>query len=56
MNNFPIPLPPLEEQKEIVKKVDEMMKFCDELEKQSLETKESSENLMKSVLSEVFNK
>lgn len=50
------PLPPFEEQKEIVKKVDEMMKFCDELEKQSLETKENSENLMKSVLSEVFSK
>lgn len=50
------PLPPLEEQKEIVKKVDEMMKFCDELEKQSLETKENSENLMKSILSEVFSR
>jgi type I restriction enzyme S subunit len=49
------PLPPLEEQKEIVKKVDELMGFCDELEKQSLETKKNSENLMKSVLSEVFN-
>ncbi len=48
------PLPPLEEQKEIVKKVDEMMKFCDELEKQSLETKENSENLMKSVLQWCF--
>jgi hypothetical protein len=32
-----------------------MMKFCDELEKQSLETKGNSENLMKSVLSEVFS-
>jgi type I restriction enzyme S subunit len=50
------PLPPLEEQKEIVKKVDELMKFCDELEKQSLETKVNSENLMKSVLSEVFSR
>lgn len=46
----------LEEQKEIVKKVDEMMKFCLNLEKQSLETKENSENLMKSVLSEVFSR
>lgn len=56
LNNLIFPLPPLEEQKEIVKKVDEMIKFCDELEKQSLETKENSENLMKSVLSEVFSK
>jgi hypothetical protein len=31
------------------------MKSCDLLEKQSLETKKNSENLMKSVLSEVFN-
>lgn len=50
------PLPPLEEQKEIVKKVDELMSYCDLLEKQSLETKENSENLMKSVLSEVFSR
>jgi len=32
------------------------MKLCDELEKQTLETKENSENLMKAVLGEVFNK
>jgi type I restriction enzyme, S subunit len=50
-----IPLPPLEEQKEIVKKVDEMMKFCNDLEKQSLKTKENAESLMKSVLIEVFS-
>lgn len=56
LNNLIFPVPSLEEQKEIVKKVDEMMKFCDELEKQSLETKENSENLMKSVLSEIFSK
>lgn len=56
LRNAIIPLPPLEEQKEIVKKVDEMMKLCDFLEKQSLETKENSENLMKSVLGEVFSR
>ena len=50
------PLPPLEEQKEIVKKVDELMKYCNELEKQTLDTKENSENLMKAVLSEVFSR
>ena len=54
--NTLFPLPPLEEQKEIVKRVDEMMKLCDELEKQTLETKENSENLMKAVLGEVFSK
>lgn len=31
------------------------MSLCDLLEKQCLETKENSENLMKSVLSEVFS-
>jgi len=32
------------------------MKLCDELERQTLEAKENSENLMKAVLGEVFNK
>jgi hypothetical protein len=33
-----------------------LMKLCDELEKQTLEAKENSENLMKAVLWEVFEK
>jgi len=54
--NMPFLLPPLDEQKEIVKKVEELMVLCDKLEKQTLETKEDSENLMKAVLGEGFNK
>ncbi len=50
IENFIFPLPPLEEQKQIVQKVDELMKLCDELKKQTLEIKENSENLMKAVL------
>lgn len=56
LKNIILPLPPLEEQKEIVKKVDKLMKLCDELEKQTWEIKENSENLMKAVLGEVFEK
>lgn len=50
------PLPPFEEQKEIVKRVDELMRLCDELESQTNEIKDNSENLMKAVLWEVFAK
>lgn len=56
LKNTSLPFPPLSEQKQIVKKVDELMLLCDELEKQTLETKENSENLMKAVLGEVFSK
>lgn len=56
LRNFLYALPPLSEQKEIVRRVGEMMELCDELEKQTLETKENSENLMKAVLGEVFSK
>lgn len=39
VNSLPIPLPPLEEQKRIVNKVDELMKICDRAE-ESLRKKE----------------
>src|SRR5690606_37632350 len=32
LNEFPIPLPPLNEQKRIVAKVDQLMSLCDQLE------------------------
>lgn len=52
--DFVLPLPPLAEQHRIVAKVDELMKFCDWLEKQITEAKENGEKLMESVLGEVF--
>lgn len=51
---FLIPLPPLNEQKRIVAKVDELMKLCDDLEEQIRQSKEGSERLMQVVLQEAF--
>ncbi|MFW5846999.1 MAG: restriction endonuclease subunit S [Nanoarchaeota archaeon] len=51
-----IPLPPLPEQRRIVEKVDALMGFCDELEERIKENKESIEQLMNSVLREVFRR
>jgi type I restriction enzyme S subunit len=48
------PLPPLNEQKHIVEKVDELMALCDELERQIIETEQHSDNLQKAVLQEVL--
>ena len=50
----PFPLPPLNEQKRIVAKVDELMKLWDELEEQLNQSKEESERLMQAVLQEAF--
>ena len=49
-----IPIPPLNEQKRIVKKVNELMKDCNELEEQVKSNQKNSELLMESVLREAF--
>jgi type I restriction enzyme S subunit len=47
-------LPPLEEQKIIAKKMKDLLGFCDEIEQQTQQTKKDIEQLMQSVLREVF--
>ena len=54
MNNFLVPLPPLEEQKRIVEKVEKLMATCDALELEVQNSKIETEKLMQSVLKEAF--
>jgi type I restriction enzyme S subunit len=54
LNTGLIPLPPLNEQKRIVEKVETLMKLCDDLETQIAGSKQESENLMEAVLHEAF--
>lgn len=51
-----IPLPPLKEQKEIVKKIESLFKICNELETQINNSKDNSQTLMQAVLKEAFEK
>lgn len=51
---FIVPLPPLEEQKAIVEKVNALMGLCDRLEQEVQQSQTHSEMLMQSVLREVF--
>ena len=54
LRNYLFALPPLNEQKRIVEKVDQLMALCDELEKNIEQSKKDSELLMQSVLQEAF--
>jgi type I restriction enzyme S subunit len=54
IKNTILPLPPLEEQKAIVEKVNALMDLCDALEQQVQQSREQSEQLMQSCLREVF--
>lgn len=51
---FAIPLPPLEEQKAIVAKVNSLMSLCDQLEQEIEQNTKQVEGLMQSCLKEVF--
>ncbi|RAJ11713.1 restriction endonuclease subunit S [Arenibacter echinorum] len=54
ITNLLISIPPIEEQKVIIQKVNELMVLCDGLEQQLFDSNEQIEQLMQSVLREVF--
>ncbi|NOZ91501.1 MAG: hypothetical protein GXO60_09485 [Epsilonproteobacteria bacterium] len=51
-----LPLPPLAEQKEIVKKIETLFTICDKLEIEIQSSKKSSSQLIQAVLKEAFEK
>ncbi len=56
MKNEPIPLPPLSEQKEIVKQVEKLLQTVSDLKNQITEREQLTKQLMQSILKESFNK
>ncbi len=50
---YPFPLPPLDEQKRIVSKIDQLMKLCDTLEEQIVNASEKQAEIFNSVLASV---
>lgn len=49
-----IPLPPTEEQKRIVRKVDELMQLCDKLENENNNAQKASSELLQSIMQKYF--
>lgn len=56
IRSFPIPFPSLEEQKEIVNKIEKLFTICDKLEKQINSSKQNTKTLMQAVLKEAFER
>lgn len=54
IKNFPIPLPPLNEQEQIVAKLEELMSFCDGLEQSIKESQGYNKMLLQQVLREAL--
>ena len=53
MNSIPLALPPFQEQKRIVAKVDQLMALCDELESKIEQSQTDGTNLMEAVVGEL---
>ena len=51
---FIVPIPPTNEQKRIIKKINQLMKLCDDLEEQIKENQKNAELLMDAVIREAF--
>lgn len=54
LSNLVIPLPPIEEQKRIVAKVDALMKLCDDLEEKLKQSRQESERLLEAVVQRII--
>ena len=54
VTNLLVPLPPTEEQKEIVATIEKLFTICDELESEINQNKTTVDNLMARVLKEAF--
>ena len=54
LENLPVPLPPLEEQKEIVRRVEELFKWADAIEKRLAAATRRAEKLTQSILAKAF--
>jgi len=54
IRSFQIPLPPLHEQEQIVSKLEELMTFCDGLEKSIIESRDYNDMLLEQVLKEAL--
>lgn len=55
LEQFPIPIPPLAEQKRIVAKVDELMALCDALEQESEDALTAHQTLVETLLATLVN-
>ncbi len=56
LENLLFPMPPIDEQNRIVNKIDELMKYCNELEKCIYESEKQNEKLLQQVLREALRK
>jgi|Deesub1362B_J571_1020462.scaffolds.fasta_scaffold00761_10 type I restriction enzyme S subunit len=54
ISQMPLSIPPLEEQKEIVRRIEKLFKFADEVEKQVREAQKQVEKISQSILAKTF--